>query len=150
MFERVLVCLDGSKLAEQVLPYAIEVASRFRSKVFLLQVLSLPASVGARGEPGTVQIMTEALQAEEKNAKAYLEEVAQAAGKWGVDVEPVTVQAMPSEGILAFAEEQGIGLIAMSTHGRSGMGRAVFGSVADFVLRNSGRPVLLIRPEGAS
>jgi nucleotide-binding universal stress UspA family protein len=53
----------------------------------------------------------------------------------------------PGESIVSYADENGFGLIALVTHGRSGLGRLVFGSVADFIIRRSGLPILLIKPK---
>ena len=148
MFEKILVCLDGSKLAEQILPYAVEQALRLDSKVVLLHVVVDPVVVAAGAViPVPASAIPEATQEEESEARAYLDSVAKPLRQKGVDIELVTLYGTAGEAIVRYARDKGMGLIAMATHGRSGLGRAVFGSVADFVLRESGLPILVIKPK---
>lgn len=152
MFEKILVCLDGSKLAEQILPYVSAEASRFNSKVVLFQAIPepvmmspiIPGSVPAPMQ--TEETLKEAKEAD-REAQAYLAEVAERLGKHGVRVETMTVPGRAGEAIVGYAVNDNTDLIALATHGRSGLGRAVFGSVADFVLRESGLPILVIKPQ---
>lgn len=152
MFERILVCLDGSELAEQIMPYAIEEAIRFQSKLILLQVVPEPVaySPGVPGaEPGAIQTdmqMEEAKKALDE-ARHYLDELAAPLRERGVEVESVTMLGKTGEAIVGYSDRHDVNLIALATHGRSGLGRAVFGSIADYVLRTSGLPILVIRPQ---
>jgi nucleotide-binding universal stress UspA family protein len=151
MFEKILVCLDGSKFAEQILPYVTEEAGCFRSKIVLLQVIPEPVIVtpgipGAAGVPIETSGMLEQMQREEKEAAAYLEYLAAALREKGLDVEMVVLQGAPGEAIISYANDNNVGLIAVATHGRGGFRRAIFGSVADYVLRTAGLPVLVIKP----
>ena len=151
MFEKILVCLDGSEIAAQVLPYATEEARCFRSKVMLLHVVPEPVMVtpgipGTSGVPIETQGMLEQMQKEQEEASAYLERVAETLREKGLEAEPVLLQGQAGDAIIGYADDNDIGLIALATHGRSGLRRAVFGSVADYVLRNSGIPILVIRP----
>ena len=93
--------------------------------------------------------VVEKVQREENEAKAYLERIAQPLRKRGLDVECVTFEDAIDEGIVNYAEKNEVDLIAIATHGRSGLGRSVFGSVSDFVLRKSGLPILVIKPREA-
>jgi nucleotide-binding universal stress UspA family protein len=147
MFEKMLVCLDGSDLAEQILPYAREQAKRFGSKIFLLHVVEKPATITAPGEPELVLEEQDRFRLENLEAPAYLESVAEPLHGNGIDTSCVVIEGTVGEAILAYTDQYEIDLIAMATHGRSGLGRAVFGSVADFVLRESGTPILLIKPQ---
>jgi len=154
MFEKILVCLDGSEIAEQILPYATEESLRFHSQVVLLHVVPEPVIVtpgipGAAGAPVETPGMLEQMQKEQKEASIYLEGVAIRLLEKGLTVEPAIMQGAAGEAIVNYANENDIGLIAIATHGRSSLGRAVFGSVADYVLRNSGLPILVIRPQEA-
>ena len=146
MFKKVLVCLDGSSLAEQILPYATETALCFGSKVVLLEVTIPPSAVV---EPLTGYYHAtplEKIKRDENEAKAYLKRVAQRLREKGLKVECVTLPGNPGETIISYAEENAVDLIVLGTHGRSGLGRLVFGSVADFVLKKSGLPILVRRP----
>ncbi len=151
MFEKILVCLDGSKLAEQIMPYAIEQTLRFNSKLTLLQVMTMPSSayVGAEGiSGGMVGIIEEEIQRQEPEIKTYLDSIAQPLLERGIDLECVILRpASAGDAIVDYARANSIKLICIATHGHGGLGRLVFGSVADHVLRKSGLPVLLIKPK---
>lgn len=152
MFEKILICLDGSKLAEQILPYATEQALRFDSKVALLHVMSIPdrmamASV-AGATPQTPDMIEEEARRQKAEMKYYLEGVARALAEKGLDVQHIILEpSQVGEAIVRYAHENAFDLICLATHGHSGLGRVVFGSVADHVLRQSGLPILVIRPE---
>ena len=151
MFKKILVCLDSSHLAEQILPYATDTALRFGSKLVMIQVIApstvLPEVDTEKETPAhTDRRVSEKIQREENEARAYLERVAQPLRKSGLDVECVTFEDTIDEGIVNYAEKNEVDLIAIATHGRSGLGRSVFGSVSDSVLRKSGLPILVIKP----
>jgi nucleotide-binding universal stress UspA family protein len=147
MFKKILVCLDGSKLAEQIIPHAVDVAITHKAKMTLFRVMPLPVAV-APGAPG-VPIETPMTPEVEAEAKNYLLGVAGPIAEKGISTEVVIQQGTsPGGEIVNYANENAVDLIALATHGRSGLGRAVFGSVADFVLRESGLPILLVRPKG--
>ena len=150
MFKKVLVCLDGSKLAEQVLPYAMEQALCCRSKVVLLEIIVVqpPTVVSAGPSAYAVKAAEEQIDRDEAGAKLYLESLAQRLREAGLNVECVTLRGPQSgRAIVDYADGHEVALIAIATHGRSGLGRLVFGSVADFVLNKSGLPILLIKPK---
>ena len=151
MFKNILVCLDGSALAEQILPYVTDEAGLHKSKVTLIQVVPSPVTVtpGVPGAPGGAVVtnpMLRETERAEKEASAYLEKVASPMKAKSVQAETATVIGSPGPGIASYAADNGCDLIAIATHGRSGLGKVVFGSVADYVLRNSGLPILLIKP----
>jgi nucleotide-binding universal stress UspA family protein len=154
MFKKILVCLDGSKLAEQILPYAMAEAEAFNSHVVLFHVFPPPVIVSP-GIPGTspVSVETDAMVSNalkaESQAQTYLEKQAESMRSKGLRVSAVTLTGQAGPEIIQYSAENGIGLIAIATHGRGGLGRAVFGSVADYVLRTAGLPVLVIRPKEA-
>lgn len=148
MFQKILVCLDGSKLAEQILPYAAEQASRFDSNLVLFQVVSLanvPAPTGIESVP--VGVPDNLLAEAETAARDYLDGLAPPLRERGLKVQCVTMIGHPAESIVHYAEENRFNLVALATHGRSGLKRLVFGSVADYVIRKSGLPILLIKPK---
>ena len=152
MFKKILVCLDGSDLAEQILPYAKEQAKSFKSAVVLLHVTPEPVIVppGIPGEPGypiQTRSMVKEMQQEMIHAKEYLDSLAHSFKELGIRAKSVILEGSAGESIVNYARENKINLIAVATHGRSGVGRAILGSVADFVLRESGLPILTIRPQ---
>lgn len=149
MFRKILVCLDGSKLAEQILPYAMEAALRLGSKLVLLQVIVVqtPPVVAAGASTYAVKAAGQQIEKDETEAKAYLDDLAQPPREMGLDVECVTLRGWQiGQTIIDYAEDHKVDLIAIATHGRSGLKRLVFGSVAESVLRGSGLPILLIKP----
>jgi len=161
MYESILVPLDGSRRAEAVLPFAVGLAERCRSRVVLFR--AVPAFYQVWGEtlPGTVDLAPagavagiEIAQAEVKDrlrgAKRYLTNVRRRLHSAGVrDVHLVVAQGDAAAEIVRYARQEGVGLIAIATHGRSGLVRAVVGSVADRVIRQAPGPVLVVRPQEA-
>ncbi|MDT8285473.1 MAG: universal stress protein [Elusimicrobiales bacterium] len=150
-FKEILVCLDGSPLAAQVLPYATEEALRFDAKVRLVRVLTVPAAVTAAAGPDkpvmSGELLEESLRGEEAGARAYLDEAAQPLLEKGIDVECVVLQpSATGSAIVEFARARSADLICMATHGRTGLGRVVLGSVTDQVLRESGLPLFMVKP----
>ena len=146
MFNKMLICLDGSDLAEQILPYATETAQRFDSNVILLRVIPPVSHIAAPGEPLVVLDSYDHYEKEKKEVPLYLESVVRSLREKGLKVESVAFEDEPGRGILNYARENQVDLIAIATHGRGGLGRAVFGSVADFILRESHLPMMVIRP----
>ena len=153
MFNRVLTCLDGSNLAEQILPYAAETATRFGGTLVLLRVVTVEGTISAAAVPEAIgygytgEVMMTEIDMIERDARTYLEGVAAQLQGEVVNVVLETLHGTPvGQMIVDYANENKVDLITMATHGRSGVRRAVLGSVADHVLRESHLPVLLIRP----
>ncbi|MFP3976044.1 MAG: universal stress protein [Dehalococcoidia bacterium] len=129
MYERLLVPLDGSELAEGALPFVEELARKFSSEIILLTAC----------EPGDYM---------ERPLRAYLEKREEEFQSLGLNASPVVVQGDAADEILEFSEMSNIGLIAISTHGRSGISsRWPLGSIANKVVQGSSIPVLLIKSE---
>jgi nucleotide-binding universal stress UspA family protein len=141
MYKQILVPLDGSKLAEQVLPHAAVHAEQFGAEVVLLKVLGpLPEpSMAGRG------VVRSAEAASAQLAQAYLASVAAELRRQGLPTRTVTVEGKPYVEIIRFAEENEIDLIVMSTRGHSGLSRWLLGSVADRVARGATVPLLLVQ-----
>ena len=146
MFKRILVCLDGSALSEQILPYVSEMALRFGSKITLLEITNPPTAVVEPLLGYYHATPLDKLQRDEKEASTYLEHIAARLRKKGIEVACVTIFGSPGESIVTYADKHKMSLIALCTHGHKGLGRLVFGSVAEFVLRNSEIPVLVRKP----
>lgn len=148
MFKHILVPLDGSHLAEAALPAALALASRFDSKITLLRVTRTPyVASGIDGSVYTEMIVT-LRQQEYDEAAAYLQMKQRSLQQQNYVVDTVVREGEPiAEIVLETAAEAGVDTIVMSTHGRGGVSRWVFGSVADKVLRQAEIPVVLIRAE---
>lgn len=154
MFQRILLTLDGSELSAQVIPYAAEMAKRFGAEMFLLRSVP-PVSVpgfeaGTMTDPASAENLLEAVKGQEAQtihrAESYLKEHAKGLRDQGLKVTVEAVVGPPTPAILDLCRREGIDLVVMATRGRSSLGRALLGSVADQVIRHSGVPVLAVRP----
>jgi len=143
MYERVLIPLDGSELAETILPFAERIAGPLDAEVLLLSVVEPMSAVA--GLAGGAVVGPDALFLRQMEAKKYLGEVAARLEAKGLRVRTLLGLGMPAGEIVEFAKAERADLIAMTTHGRSGLRRVVFGSVAEAVLRTAPVPVLMIR-----
>ena len=139
----VIVPLDGSPLAEQVLPYVVELAKKMKLKVVLMRSYALPTSVSAEDYGFYSADLLDHLEAE---ARDYLAGKVNEVKQKGVEnVTSVVNTGYGAEEIITLGRHTPEDFIAMSTHGRSGIQRWVLGSVTDRVVRHSGDPVLIIR-----
>lgn len=136
MLERILVPLDGSVTAEAVLPHVRRLLRRHDSEVILLRVANPPAA----------EEQMSLIEATLAAAREYIVGVKDRLEQQGVRARVETRIGPPAGTILDVAEEEDVSLIAMATHGRTGLKRALFGSVAEVVLRKSPVPVLAVRP----
>jgi nucleotide-binding universal stress UspA family protein len=142
---RILVPLDGSKLAEQVLPIVTPIASALQCEIRLLRVPVYSASGSMAGEgylPLGISYET-ALQ----EAEAYLDHLAGNLRCQGMATSTATWSGPVAQAVIEYAQANDIDLIAMCTHGRTGIARWAFGSVADRVLRTGEKPILLVRAQ---
>lgn len=138
MYSTIVVPLDNSELAEQALAHAVEIARRFEAHVELLTVV--PSSLEATIESGAAG---EAWDPRTLAAQEYLEAVSGRLAAEGISVSTTVRRGDVAEEIIEHADH--CDLIVMSTHGRSGLGRWVYGSIADRTLRHAGVPILLVR-----
>lgn len=142
MFKKILVTLDGSELAERALEPALQLAKDFNGEIILLRVpvieaqVAVPYGIGMPYEPD--------IRRSQDEADSYLYGVQMKLLGSGVNVRTEVVSGAPADVILDVSEAERIDLIVMSTHGRSGLSRLFYGSVAESVLRGSYVPVLLI------
>lgn len=146
MFRRILIPLDGSSIAEQVLPLAKMFAVRFQSSVVLFQAIE-PLSQRARVE-GAASDADDQVELSRRRALEYLETI-EHNFPVGLSVEHAVRVGSAATAILELAESAHIDLIAMATHGRTGLQRWVYGSVADKVLSGARLPILLMRASEA-
>lgn len=144
MFKHLLVPLDGSQLAELALPMAKSLALQFGSKITLIQVVPMPYAVNMGHETtGMYKSLNQEMQQE---AAVYMQAKQDELQTAGIETETHIVMGRPAaEAILSAVDEFAVDTVVMSTHGRSGVSRWVFGSVADRVLRHAKVPILLTR-----
>lgn len=147
-YERIVVTLDGSDLAEMALPHAVSLARGVRRPIHLIRIvditpLTLVSPVGLGAEQAAWFAALNALEAEEEAARDYLKEIKTRIADdilkvtWEVDrglVTPTLLERIKADDLLT-----------MTTHGRTGLKRWFFGSVAEELIRRSAAPVLLIR-----
>ena len=166
MYKRILVPLDGSKLAECALPHAEELAKGCGAEEILL--LSVTEQVRGRAQaltgddpypgydPGihsavpkmTASFGNKDIGKKDIQAQKYLDRVAKRLKDKGIKVRTEVLFWPPAEAIAAYAARNDVNVIVMSSHGRSGLSRWSHGSVADKVLRSACVPVLMVRAPG--
>jgi nucleotide-binding universal stress UspA family protein len=153
MYEHLLVALDGSSAAERVVDHAEALAVAFHSTITLLRatvsaetlLAQTATGSGSLGDPGPLVDPTPILDADRDAAVEYLNGVAARLRQHHLTVDTEHPEGPAAEEIVKRATELGVSLILMTTHGRGGLGRVVFGSTADSVLRHAPCPVLLVR-----
>jgi nucleotide-binding universal stress UspA family protein len=140
---RILVPLDGSRLAEQVLPTIIPIARALGCEIILFRVLITETAGPLTGRWYLPQ--NSSFETADEDARAYLERVATYVQEQGTQVSTATYVGPVAKSIIDYAESHDVDLIAMCTHGRTGIARWALGSVADRVLRAGDKPILLVR-----
>jgi len=146
-FQRLLVPLDGTDLSESVIDRAVEFGALFDTDYHLVRVVPYPMQFNSPYLPHTMQMNQQFVEEARVSAEDYLQDHVDRLREQGLRVDhTVVVVAQPGHGILAEAEEAGCDFIAMATHARTGLSRAILGSTADKVLRGSHMPILLYHP----
>jgi nucleotide-binding universal stress UspA family protein len=152
IFTKVLVPLDGSDEAATALPVAAAVARRFGASVLLLEMvpagdarlgLVADAASGAMTDP---HVFEDVVEARQHVAEGYVSAVAEELSAQGLDVSFAIGTGSEGRGIVEAAHREGVDLIVMATHARGVLGRLVFGSTTDYVIRNAHIPVLVVPP----
>jgi nucleotide-binding universal stress UspA family protein len=146
--KRVIVPLDGSELSERILPFVESLAKRLGLEVVLLGVYGGPVSSGAAGDglynTAQIEAFVAGVRAE---TVEYLAAKAEEMKRRGfAKISTLAKEGLSADEIIAVARETPDTLIAMCTHGRSGVKRWMLGSVTETVVRHSGAPVLVVRP----
>jgi nucleotide-binding universal stress UspA family protein len=166
MLKKALITLDGSNLSEAVLPFAVQLLAGTGVRVRLLAVAPEPKSTAAYQQseplvtgapapggviqlkpPATVETRTQAISRVTEELQGYLLASATPLEVDGILCETAVRFGEAAEEILRYATAEDVDLIIMATHGHTGLGRLVFGSVASRVLGAGVCPVLLVRPE---
>ena len=140
MYHTILVPLDGSAFSERALPMATTLARALRAQVILIRAASASAFPGADPTGAQVQAV--------EDAQAYLSALAAGLSEQDLSIEVAVPYGDAAESILLEIGLHSADLVVMCTHGRSGLGRWIYGSVAEQVLARSPAPVLLVRPTG--
>ena len=153
MYEKILVPLDGSKLAECVIPHVEEIATRCGANEVVLISVTEPVQ-GYRvfedhSQETAERLVPEAVGKQQRQAQNYLNRVAKGLDAKGVKVQTEVLLGSPAEEISLYAEHRGCDLIIIASHGRSGLSRWTHGSVADKVFRAICVPVLMVRAPGS-
>lgn len=146
-FRRLLLPLDGSDTGEAAVPYAEELARKTNARVLLLSV-ALPAYRIAASQDYPGVDLEPIIKAQREASENYLGGIEARLKQKGIVVSSETLVGSPAESILDYAKQKQVDLIAMSTHGRSGFGRWILGSVTDKVTRAAELPVVVIRASG--
>jgi nucleotide-binding universal stress UspA family protein len=140
-YRRAVIPLDGSVVAEAIIPVFMKIARPLRLELVLLRVVQ-PLSAQAMAAPSRA---AENIERSRHEAEEYLATVAGDLRARNMPIETSVRLGDPATEIVSGAAELGADLIAMTTHGRSGLGRLFFGSVAEAVLRHARVPVFLLR-----
>ncbi len=162
MYQKIMIPLDGSKLAECVLPHAEAFLKNglVRTAVLIRVLEQLPLKLyddvaetfmTSAYENAYIQKLDswEKLEEERKNSvMTYLKQIASRFGQYGSEIKCEVPEGPAAETLASYAENNNIDLILIATHGRSGVGRWLMGSVADRILRSSRVPVLMINAAG--
>jgi nucleotide-binding universal stress UspA family protein len=146
MYTAIIVPLDGSKRAESILPHAESLALKYQAKIILLQVVEpnvamvTPYDMVPYYDPKETELFV-------GEARGYLASKETELKALGIEVKSIVDSGPVVAVILAVAEREKADLIAMASHGRSGLGRVFYGSVAAGILHKADRPLLLVRAE---
>jgi nucleotide-binding universal stress UspA family protein len=140
--EKILVPLDGSETSEAVLPSVERLASAFGAGICLLHVVPtiiFPATMEGNAECEQITVACT------KEGEEYLRKIEKRLKAKGFTVESLLLDGDEAQRILEQSDPADIDLIAMTTHGRSGVSRWVMGSVAEKVVRHATKPIFLVR-----
>ena len=144
MYQKILVPLDGSKRAERILMHVESLAKLYDAEIVLLRVVQMVVM----GDGYRNVLYEESMAANKQaldEADAYLAELSNRLRRKKLKVKEITQLGPVVETILFNAEKQNVDLIAMASHGRSGLARVFYGSVAAGIIQRIDRPLLLIR-----
>lgn len=145
MYNTILVPLDGSQRAEAILPYVETLAQCFHSRLILLNVLE-PVHVLTSAAP--VDLVEASMEAGQiQDAGEYLDGLVHRLHELGIQAESRIMEGPPVKEIIRVAKEESADLIAIASHGLSGLARVFYGSVAVGLVHHTDRPLLIIRAE---
>jgi nucleotide-binding universal stress UspA family protein len=143
MYKTILVPLDGSKRAERILPHVEKLAVHYHATLILLQVVEPPPLIV--GPEGDITLHQQDIERLVKLAEDYLVAISGEFNEKGIETRTAVAHGPVVEAIITAAEKEEAGLIAIASHGRSGLSQVFYGSVAAGVLHRIDRPLLVIR-----
>ncbi len=143
MYKKILVPLDGSKRSEKILPHVEGLAQRYGAKIILLRVARYPQLIGY-GVP-EIERYRENSESIREHAFSNLNLIAGEFREKGIDAKAKVTEGPVVRKIVDTAVAEKADLIAMSSHGRTGLSRAFYGSVTAGVMHQVDRPILIIR-----
>lgn len=145
MYSKILVPLDGSQIAECVIPHITTIARSTSALVELISVVE-PVDIPTRGKIALSEDDLKAINSEaKKEAHDYLSNIAQRLDRDGVKARLVIMTGKPAESLVDYIDSNDIDLVIMATHGRSGLTKWFFGSIAEKIMRAVEIPVLLVK-----
>jgi nucleotide-binding universal stress UspA family protein len=144
MYRTILVPLDGSPRAERILAHVEAMAQKFGAQLVLVQVVE-PFSVGIFDETWVMYV--EEIERLTREAKTYLSALQDRLRTKGIEAKTLVEYGPVVPTLLTIAKREDAGLIALASHGRTGLGRVFYGSVAAGLLNRIDRPVLMIRAQ---
>lgn len=145
MFDRILIPTDGSDEVGPAVEMALGLAQTHDATLHVLFIVDQPTSISGTGEGFSG--LDNLLETLEEEGHQITEAIAEQAEDSGVDTEPAVRRGNANEDILTYANEHDIELIVMGTHGRTGVKRALLGSVTERVVRHSETPVLTVHQD---
>ena len=148
MYKRILVPLDGSKRAEKILPYVEELAQNFGSQVIFLHVVEPHYVLTSPYGYSSADVEILSTEAMKKKAEDYHTGLLGEFREKNIKGKSIIKEGSIAHRIMEIANRENVDLIAMASHGRSGLSRVYYGSVAASVLHLVDRPLLLIRDDG--
>lgn len=172
MFKKVLVCLDGSALAEEIIPFALE-QCHSETEVILLKVITAYITIpppesshvltfGRESKPHQIHttdigksttlepkvgLELREIEREQSEAKFYLDSIAEKFRPKRLKIKTLTLQGDVGDTILNYAKSSHISLIALTTHGKGGLKRGLLGRIAQSILKEAEIPVLIVKPK---
>ncbi len=141
----ILVALDGSTYSERTLPYARLLAKAFNSHLTLICVSAVPEADDYRAP---ADIVLKIRQKAEANMYKFLNEIARLLRKDGLKVDVRVTGSIPAHAILAVAREKNVDMLMLTSQGRGGFNALLLGSVAEYVVQNTKRPVFMVPIQG--
>jgi nucleotide-binding universal stress UspA family protein len=143
MYHKILVPLDGSKRADRIIPHVEELAKRYKAKVIFLQVIeykTVPTTEGA-----FISLSGQEFEEAKEQAEKHLKGLQGEFREKNIESRTHVTYGPVVEGIINLAAQEGVDLIALASHGRGGLSRVFYGSVAAGLLHRVDRPLLIIR-----